>query len=294
MERQLNDCGVNPIVACIILIAGFIFYSIYVFSTAPYPHYIYALSAIGIIGTLGTKDRNIFLKIVFNAKVYQIIRILENSLLVLPFVIFLTVKTEFLVAVALFIIVGIMALINYNRNIDIVIPAVFFKTPFEFIIGFRKSLLVIIACYFIIFMAIRYDNFGLAVFAMLILLFTCTSFYFIPENVFYVWIFNSSPKQFLLQKMKIAFLHTLILSLPVLMCIGFFFQDKLWVVLLIEIAGVLLIITALLSKYAQFPTAISPAKLLALVFSAWFPPMIIAFAIVFYFQSNRSLKNILA
>lgn len=294
LERQLIHFGVNPIVACAAILIGFILFSFYIFAKAPYPSYMYAGIAAAVVGTLGTKNRNNFLKIIFSSQEFRFIRILENALLVLPFIIFLFFKTEFILAGILFVVTSIMAILSFNSNFNFVIPTPFYKTPFEFLVGFRKSIIVIMALYYLIFMAMQYDNFGLAVFSLIILFFTFMGFYFNPEDVFYVWIFSSNPKQFILGKIKTAVLNVLLLTLPIVLCLIFFFLEHKLIILLIELAGIILVITCLLSKYAQFPLSVSPTKLIALVFSAWFPPLIIGFAIVFYIQSNKRLKTILA
>ncbi len=294
MARQLIDFGVNPVLAGMGILAGFVVFSLYIFAKAPYPSYMFAGIAIIVVSMLGTKDKNTFLNIIFKVQEFRLMRILENALLVLPFIIFLFFKAEFILAALLFVVTCIMALLSFNSNFNFVIPTPFFKTPFEFLVGFRKSIIVIMALYYLIFMAIQYDNFGLAVFSFIMLFFTFIGFYVNPEDIFYVWIFSCSPKQFILGKIKTAVLHTLLLTLPIVLCLIFFFQEHKLIILLIELAGIILVITSLLSKYAQFPFSISPTKLMALVFSAWFPPLIIGFAIVFYIQSNKRLKTILA
>lgn len=290
----MKDFGVNPIIASMGFLAGFVVFSLYIFAKAPFPSYMFAGIAIIVVSMLGTKDKNTFLNIIFKVQEFRLMRILENALLVLPFIIFLFFKSEFFLAALLLVVTSIMALLSFNSNVNFVIPTPFFKTPFEFLGGFRKSIIVIMAFYYLIFIAIHYDNFGLAVFSLIMLFFTFMGFYVNPEDVFYVWIFSSKPKQFIWGKIKIAVLHTLLLTLPIVLSLIFFFQGHKPIILLIELAGIILVITCLLSKYAQFPSSISPTKLMALVFSAWFPPLIIGFAIVFYIQSNKRLKTILA
>ncbi|NOU39367.1 MAG: hypothetical protein HOO89_11695 [Ferruginibacter sp.] len=183
--------------------------------------------------------------------------------------------------------------IKSNTNFNFTLPTPFYKNPFEFLVGFRSSFILIVALYMLMIISINVQNFGLGAFALFFLFFIIISFYQKPESVFYVWIYALNSKQFLIKKITIAIMHSFILTLPMLSGLIYFFPHYIAIIIAISLFGNILMITVLLSKYAQFPDALAPSKFLALIFSAWFPPLVIAFAIRFYLQSKKSLHTIL-
>jgi hypothetical protein len=291
--RQFKDFGIEPTLGAILVLISFILFSLSIFVKLPYAPYFYALVPFSFITILAAKNRNDFLKIAYPKNEYIKIRVVENILLIIPFIIFLLFKQCFLVALLLPICTTLFVFIKTNNNFNPVIPTPFYKNPFEFIVGFRKSFFVIVAAYFIAFMAIKVNNVGLGYAVIILLCFVCSSFYSKPEPAFYVWQSSRNPKTFIHQKMALASLHFSLLLLPIVIVFCFRFPSSISNVLLIFFAGLFFVLTSLLSKYASFPQALSPTKAMALMFTAWFPPLLIVFTYVFYFQSIKSLQTIL-
>jgi hypothetical protein len=142
-------------------------------------------------------------------------------------------------------------------------------------------------------MAIKVNNVGLGYAIIILLSFVSSTFYTKPEPSFYVWQSSSNSKVFIHKKMMIAILHFSLLLLPIVIAFCFRFPQSISNISLVFFAGLFFVLTSMLSKYASFPQALSPTKAMALMFTAWFPPLLIVFTYVFYFQSIKSLQSIL-
>jgi hypothetical protein len=291
--RQFKDFGIEPLLGLVFVLVFFMIFSFSIFVKLPYPQYFYALVPFSFITMLAAKNRNDFLKVAYPKNEYLKVRVVENVLVVIPFIIFLLFKQCFLVALVLPVCAALFVFIKTNNNFNPVLPTPFYKNPFEFIVGFRKSNLIIVAAYFIAFMAFKVSNIGLGYAVIILLSFVCSTFYAKPEPAFYVWQSSSNSKAFIHKKMIIATLHFSLLLLPIVIAFCFRFPQSISTVLLVFFAGLFFVLTSLLSKYASFPQALSPTKAMALMFTAWFPPLLIVFCYVFYFQSIKSLQAIL-
>jgi hypothetical protein len=291
--RQLKDFGVGPLVGAILILISFTLFSFSIFVKLPYPQYFYALVCFGISSLLAAKNRNDFLKIAYTKSEYLKIRVVENVIAAIPFIIFLLFKHCFLVALLLPICAALLVFVKTSSNFNPVLPTPFYEKPFEFLVGFRKSILIIIAAYGIAFMAFKVSNVGLGYAVIILLSFVCASFYTKPEPSFYVWQTSSNAKVFIHKKIGIAVMHFCLLMLPIVIPFCIRFPQSISIIALVFCAGLFFVLTNLLSKYASFPQALSPTKAMVLMFTAWFPPLLIVFTYVFYVQSIKSLQAIL-
>ncbi len=293
MQRQFKDFGIKPSLGIVFVLVSFVLFSFSIFVKLPYPQYFYVLIAFSFNTMLAAKKKNDFLKVAYTKSEYLKIRVVENVLVVIPFVIFLLFKKFFLVALMLPFCAALLIFIKANNNFNLVLPTPFYKKPFEFIVGFRKSILIILGAYFIAFMAIKESNVGLGYAVIILISFVCSTFYAKLEPSFYVWQSSNSATSFIHKKMAIAVMHFCFLLLPIIISFCIRFPQSISTIVLLFCIGLFFVLTSLLSKYASFPQAISPTKAMALMFSAWFPPLLIVFTYVFYFQSIKSLQAIL-
>src|SRR5699024_5477959 len=134
-NRKFKELGLEPIFAYLLLLGAFIGFSIFIFERTEFAKYIYVLFALFFIGKLSEIKRNDFLKLTFDDKKIKNIRIIENLLISLPFVLFLVYKQEILYSGILILLATVLALSNYRANLNFVIPTPFSKEPFEFCIG---------------------------------------------------------------------------------------------------------------------------------------------------------------
>ena len=294
INRKLTDFGFNPIIGFLTIFIGFIGLSIYLFSKTEFAEYIFILIALSFISKLSEIKRNDFLKFAFPDKAYLVIRIVENSTVVLPFILFLIYKQLFPSVFILTTITLLMALFNFNTTFNYTIPTLFYKKPFEFTVGFRNTFYLFFIAYFLAFMSISVGNFNLGVFALLLVFIVSLSFYSKPENEYYIWSYITTPKGFLFEKIKIGFVYSTILSLPILIALGIFFSSEITTLLIFQLLGYIYLTTIILAKYSAYPSEMNLPQGILIGISLLFPPILIGVIPYFYFQSTKKLNNILA
>lgn len=293
ISRQLADNGLDPLLLAAIIAVAFTLLSQYILMKASYMSYLYALIPAVLCFTLNGYERNTFLKHTFPNKEYYLIRLSENVLIGLPFAVVLLANGSWLPALLLFVVNSFLLLLNESRKFNLVLPTPFYKYPFEFLVGFRKTVLLLLALYLIGAIAITVNNFNLAVFSLIIIQLSCLFYYTDPEDPYYVWIYSMKSSDFLISKIKTMVLYTTLLSFPVLVALLVAFQDQVLVILLIQLMGYLSILASLLSKYAYFPQRISLPESILFMVSLIFIPLVILFIPYFYSKSQKSLNKLL-
>jgi len=289
LNRQLRAFGLYPILGY--LLAGLLFVggSFYLFSKTEYAPYFYALFALSPLTLLSETKRTDFLQSCFNLKDYLKVRITENLIITLPFILFLAFKNEWMVLLGLTSMATLMAKFHFNNQLNYTLPTPFYKRPFEFIVGFRTTIGVIVFAYFLTVMGISVGNFNLGIFSLLVIFLTSFSFYTQPDSQFLVWIYAITSRSFLIDKIKTGILYVTVLALPILLGLGYFFPEK-WTILLIFWGlGYIYLLTIILAKYAAFPRAMNLPESIFIVVSVFFPPFLL-FVIPFFYR--RSIKNL--
>jgi uncharacterized membrane protein len=294
LNRSLRDFGMNPMAGYVLSVAAFAGLSVYLFDKTTLAEYLYILVAISFIYVLSQTRRNDFLKSCFSDKTYYLIRFTENTILAAPFFIVLILEHCFLSAASLMMASGVLVFFDVENKFRFSLPTPFYKRPFEFVVGFRNAFYVFFFAYFLSFMAVSVGNFNLGIFAMILIFLICFTFYTNPEDEYYVWVFSLSPKNFLLQKMKIAILFASMLILPVVASLSLVFTENAGTVFAFLGLGYLFLITVILAKYSAFPDRMNLPQGFLLAFSLWFPPLLLGVIPYFYLQSVKRLNEILA
>lgn len=293
-SRNIKENGISPVFAIIFLIGAFIGISMYWFTRSEWAVYAYSLIPFSFLSTLGGQKRNEFLQINYTRKNWRNLRIIENALATFPFVAFLIFKQYFILSVLLLAGTTFFSLLTFRTRPVITLPTPFHRFPFEFTTGFRKSYLGIIVSYILLIIGITINNFNLAIFGFAFNYLICVSYYNVPEKEFYVWIFSKPSKEFLLGKIKIALFYTLGLSLPALIALLVVYPSEIWILLGVFVSGILLVITALLGKYALYPSEVNLTQIFCIIFSVLFPPLMLLVIPAFYISSLRRLNPLLA
>ncbi|MFN6074861.1 MAG: ABC transporter permease, partial [Fluviicola sp.] len=213
-NRKFKEMGISPVFAYLIFLVGFIGFSLLLFYKTALAPYFYLLIYTSLILKLSETKRTEFLKFTFKDTYFKRIRLLENLLLALPFFVFLLIKMEFIVALSLLIIAGLTSIIQIKTIGHFTTPTPFSRKPFEFLVGFRKSILIFPLIYALTGIAVYIGNFNLAIFSLLLVFVVIFNFFSQPEEDYFVWIFNQNPKQFLFSKMRISFVYSTVLMLP--------------------------------------------------------------------------------
>lgn len=293
LKRFITYSGINFFLAIIIAIVGFILLSHLIFGKINYAEYVYAASCIFFVNLLGKHDRNNFLKTIYTKSNYRKIRLIENSLAAIPFVLFLVYNQNYLTAICLLVLAVIFSFFNTLKRIYYAFPTPFYKRPFEFIAGFRKFFWLFLLSYILTIIAIEVDNFNLGIFAILITAFTCVGFYNKSEPSFFVWIYNTTPTGFLKQKSVTAIFFYSLLCLPIVITLIIFNLNYWYITLIFYFIGNLYVLVSLLGKYAYFPSEINVIQGFAIGFSIAFPPLLVIIIPIFYSKSKQKLSAFL-
>ena len=128
---------------------------------------------------------------------------------------------------------------------------------------------------------------------MLLIGITCFSYYSKTENDYFVWNYNLSSKEFLLEKTKTCLINFSLLSLPITLtlCIVFFNQIDILIVFILLCYAYLT--TMIFAKYSSFPNQMNMSQGILIGFSFMFPPILLIFIPLFYSQSIKKLNIIL-
>jgi len=291
--RSLKELELHPFIALIFAVLAFIGLSKFLFYKTDMASWVYCFLTVSALLNMGTKKRNDQLKTIFKKKDYLSIRILENGLLLLPFVLYLCYEQAFLLALVLIpIAVGLAVLTNFPQ-IQKTIPTPFKKFPFEFIIGFRKTVWFIFLIYLIAGKALQVGNYNLGIFSLAVLFFTSMSFYSKPEEEYYCWIFSIGPVAFLLRKIRDGIISISILTFPILIAAFVFFPENLWITIAVQLLGYIYLVSMILAKYSAFPGVLNLAHGIFYGISILFPPLLIIIIPIFYIQAKRRLTTIL-
>lgn len=293
LKRQLTDFGVNPITGFIIIAAVFCGLSVVLFNQTNYASYLYVFIATSIVLKYSEAERNDFLKFTFSKTDYFKIRLIENGLTAFPFIIFLGVKAQIYPMLLLIVAAGTITMVHLKNSFSLVIPTPFFKKPFEFVAGFRTTILAFPLGYFVVAMSIIHQNINLGLFTLLFLFLVCLSFYSQPEDVPTVWVHQLTVNGFLYSKIKTAIIYSSLLTLPVAIGLGILFSASIFIIIGIQLLGYLYLIAAIVAKYAAFPQKMNLPQALLLGASMLMPPFLLAVIPFFYVQSRKRLKEIL-
>lgn len=293
LNRRMIDFGLPLLIGYTLLPFIFVLLSNYLFEKTEFANYIYGLFALSLISKLSEPKRNDFLKSIFNKGKYKKLRILENIIYCLPFTLYLTYQKQFVFSAILNLCVIIIMLFNFSTNLNVTIPTPFSKKPFEFTVGFRKTFYVFPIAYFLTYISISIGNFNLGVFSMLLIALTCFSYYSKIENEYFVWNYNLSSKEFLIEKTKTCLIFFTLLSLPIIIAlsISFFIEIDILIVFLLLCYAYLT--TIIFAKYSSFPDEMNMSQGILIAISFMFPPILLIFIPLFYSQSIKKLNTIL-
>lgn len=292
-NRHFRAFGLAPALAYPLSLVLFVSLSFYIFYKTQHAAYIYPVLALSLVGSLSKKERNVFLQQCFPKQDYQRLRILENLLIALPFALFLMLKLAFWEALGLIGVSVLMAFIKSGNFNNYSLPTPFYRYPFEFTVGFRKTFLFLSMIYFVAVMGFWVDNFNLSVFTLILVFATALTFYMVPEAPFYVWIFAQKPSSFLKHKIWIAIAYANALALPISIAALILYPSFWWVILLAQLVGSLFLIAVILAKYADFPKELGLPAIIFLVLAIPFPPILLVLIPYFYKKAIRRLNQFL-
>lgn len=294
LNRRLSDFGIKPVLGYALAAFAFIGLSLLLFQKTEYAAYIYPVIALFPLVKLSEVNRNDFLRSCFPLKDYRKMRLVENFFLVLPFVCFLTANGYWIEPLACLIASTLLSIFRTGRQFNFHLPTPFFKFPFEYTVGFRKTWWVFIIAYFLAYMSITVGNFNLGIFALVISGVISISYHSNPEAPYYVWIFAYRPAEFLWYKLRMALVFSTLLSLPVAVAISIAFPHNIIVVLVFQFLCSIYLVTLILGKYSTYPQQMGLPQAILIGVTVWFPPLLLGIIPAFYSQSKRKLEQFLS
>lgn len=293
LQRKWVDFGVPLWIAYSASPILFVLLSYLLFEKLNYAAYVYAVVALGVVSKLSEPNRNQFLQSIFSKRDYTQLRIIENLIVALPFILFLIFKTEYWLAIGLSFASILTALLKLNTSTNFTIPTPFGKKPYEFTVGFRNTYFLFPIVYGLTFISIQVNNYNLGIFAMAVLALVCIFYYAKPEDKYFVWNFNRSPQSFLVEKVITGIINFTFLSLPIIATLSIYFTDEITITLLLFLLCFVYLITFILAKYAAYPNEINISQGMFLGISLVVPPILIGLIPYFYLQSVKKLNPIL-
>ena len=293
IQRKFVEIGIPPLVGYILLFILFIALSKFLFYKTTYAAYIYVAFTITFLLQLGATNRTDLLYAIYQKKDYYRIRLIENSLLIVPFTGYLLYEKSYWMILVLIASAVLLALIAIKQQRQFTIPTPFRKIPFELIVGFRKSLVLFLIAYFLVYKAMEVGNANLSLAAIGLIFLTTMSFYFQPESTYFVWIYKKTINEFLLTKIGHAFMGVSLLTLPIWIAVIAMFPANLLLLLGVQMVGYMLLLTIILAKYSAFPHEINLPQAVLFGLSFLFPPLFLVIIPIFYSQSRKRLLQFL-
>lgn len=291
-NRKIKEVGLNPLLAYLLGLIAFVLLSDYIFLKTDFAKYLLILTCFSLQFKLSNKNRTDFLLSTFGDKTKIKIRVLENSIICIPFVALLFFKSFPFEAIMLLICSMIIALFSFHSNLNLTIPTPFSKKPFEFSTGFRNTFYLFPIAYTLTFVAIYVDNLNLGIFAFLLIFLTSISYFYKPEHEYYVWIHRDSTKVFLKKKVINASKNTTLLVIPILMVLLIFYPNEFKLILIFYLIGLLFLWTVILAKYAAYPEEMNVPEGIIIAICIYFPPLLL-FIIPFFYKKSISKLNYL-
>ncbi len=292
-SRKIKDFGLYPIVGYVLIILLLFVIPGIMMRSRQYFEYIYSFMGLYFLIPFGNNARNEFLQNYYKKQTYRKIRLSENLLLIIPFVITLLVNQFFILSAITLMMACAFSFIVFKQRTKYVIHTPFYKRPFEFVRGFRFSFPIFLLVYGVIVMAIIYDNFNLGMVCLILILFVLVGYYFYTEPEYYVWVDTRTPKQFLLYKIKTAILFSFYVYALPMIALGIFYPTKILFVLLIYIASCLYLTFIIVLKYAKYPKAMDVMDEIKFVVSIMLPIVLIFLLPIFYKKASLQLKHYL-
>lgn len=293
IERHLRAWGLAPWLVYTLVPIVFVVGSLLLLERSEYAAYAIAAGGLSPLQFLGKEERNRFLGIQFSSADYRTIRLVENGLITLPFVILFLATGFWALALVQALVGGAMAFLNGRSRSSFALPTPFSRYPFEFATGVRQWWPLLLIAVFLLLMGLRADNFELSAFSWFVTVFTAMSFYQRPEPGFYVWVHTMTGKHFLLRKLLIGCGQLCLLGLPFVLCLLYFFPEQWSLVLLGQLMAFLYLSMMITVKYTAYPEEISLPQGFVIGAGIMLPPLLLFIVPYYFLMASRRVGLVL-
>ncbi len=279
----------NPVLGVVLFSIAFILFSFMLFYKMEISAYVYTGIAVVSIFSINSSQRLGFLKEICGHTLWKI-RLLENIAVAIPFCLFLLYQTAYVFSLVIFLFSIILAFTPIMRQHSVRLPTPYFHRPFEFIIGFRKYLLLVLFSLFLMLMAYKSDNMNLGLFSIVIHFGIILSYLGFLEPSNYITIYNKSSKGFLIEKIKTTILYTSVSIFPTAVIQLITFPTSAIPLLFIILIGLLILIYFLICKYSNYPDVMSLPHTILFITSI-FLPILLFYTVPLYWKKSRQKIN---
>ena len=291
--RTSSENGSNFHFGLLIIISLFSAGSIALFHYLDWAAVIYLIVQLILLNAVGNPRHNSILNHLFDRKTHFQIRIIENFVFSLPFIVFFAIYNQIpylLLSLSATIVLSGSKGISWSSR---PIPTPFPKKPFEFTSGFRLNWLIFALIFCVSIISISVDNVNLGIVCVFLSNLICTRVYAKHEPEEILWLSNTGPSAFLMQKMKLGALQSLVLTLPFAIVLTVFYPEMFHIILIAEALGLLYIVTSLFAKYAFYPDENSLTGGFLLAFSVLLPPALMITIPYLYRTAKSNLQSLL-
>jgi hypothetical protein len=293
INRAIDAFGLPPSWGYVLGLALFVAFSGGLFARVAYAEYVYVAVAFSWIARLSETKRNDFLQTCFVGKAYRRVRLFENAIAILPFALFLLIKGAWIGFVLVWVACVAGTFYRVRVGKQAVIPTPFGRVPFEFVIGFRATFLFLFLLYGVSWTAMAVGNGELAVLMILLVFYVCLNYYNTVEADYWVWSHSLTPRQFLHQKIRTAFIQSTWLVLPVCLPMLVVFFNHASVIALFMLLGYAFLAFAIIQKYTVFPEMVNVGHALLMVICLMFFPILVIVLPMLYARALKNLAHIL-
>ena len=294
LKRWFDYIGIHPIVGVVIASLLFIVGAQLLFYKTSYAAYILIALGMSIILKLSDTGRNEMIHLLYGKANSRQIRAYENLIVASPFVLYLLYEAQWWMALVMLVLSVGSALMRFKQGISWAIPTPYRRLVFEYTIGFRKNLWLIILFYFVFGQSIAVQNFNLSMVSLIALSLLGMSFLMRNEHHYFIWIYTKSVRSFLLHKLKISLIAVSVLILPVVAIMLYTYTDQWFLILTAYLIGLWYQGFGILTKYSSYPRELSLVKAIVFIISLMCPPLMAILSIRYFRQSENKLIPLLS
>lgn len=290
-DRHFSDINIYPSIGYVFILGIFYCITMLIYITqSQYATPIYLTICLYFTNKNNNINKNIFLKLCFNRSTFYMIRVTENLITTLPFCIGLLFHQEYIYIPIVILSAIILAITPRLRLTSITLPTPFGNHPFEFSLGFRRTILIYPIIYGCFIMSIIHNNLNLSIAMLVLLLLISMSFYSNNEAPFYIWVYSKTPHSIITYKVYTACKYSLLLTSPIYCILLLCYPYKTIYILLSIPIWIIYIITIIVTKYATYKFQSETGKSIIYFIALIVPPPL--GILLFYHNAIKNIKNI--
>jgi hypothetical protein len=289
LQRYLRSLGLHPAVGLCILILLFGLLSWRLMVAYSWGPYVYLLLMLYLGQMMGRPIRRHAIRQWCGPGCYWRIRLWEQLLLSLPFVLVLLIFKDWWLGL-LAVVLSLFSLWAPSFSTGrFSLPLPFGKKPFEYTTGLRKHFWLLLVVLFFVVMGFVVANPGLSVFGFTILMVLPMGWMGQVEPVTYLWQHSQPPSAFLWQKWLTGLEHLCYLGLPLALFLGVVLPGMSLAIAVVFVVGVGAQTAVLLAKYASYPRDIDFVHAILVATGIVFLPVLV---VILPFLGRKAIANL--